>query len=164
MGNNELLKIDLCGRLTYGCKYKSIGEDYIWEYGDIDFDSIQNVLKHDNLMKPLLFPLSCLTKEITLKGETFVPMLKILELNGKPDRDIKRCKFDLAFIYEMGFSYGKSVNGEANTDWFISESIGKNVISLKNAELLNKWHIDYRGLIERGLAIDVTTLENNPYK
>jgi hypothetical protein len=33
----------------------------------------------------------------------------------------------------------------------------------KVVDWLNKNHFDYRGLIERGLAIEVTE-ENNPYK
>ena len=35
--------------------------------------------------------------------------------------------------------------------------------SLKGIDWLNKNHFDYRGLIEKGLAIEVTE-ENNPYK
>ena len=35
--------------------------------------------------------------------------------------------------------------------------------TLKSFDWLNKHHFDYRGLIEKGLAIEVTE-ENNPYK
>jgi len=31
-------------------------------------------------------------------------------------------------------------------------------------DILNKWHVDYNKLIDKGLAIDVTTLKTNPYE
>ena len=37
------------------------------------------------------------------------------------------------------------------------------VLSLQQIDWLNAHHFDYRGLIEKGLAIEVTK-ENNPYK
>lgn len=37
------------------------------------------------------------------------------------------------------------------------------IITLKAADWFNEHHFDYRGLIEKGLAIEVTP-ENNPYK
>ena len=37
------------------------------------------------------------------------------------------------------------------------------ILSLEQMDWLNKRHFDYRGLIEKGLAIAVTE-ENNPYK
>lgn len=36
-------------------------------------------------------------------------------------------------------------------------------LSINQYDWLNKYHFDYRGLIEKGLAIEVTE-ENNPYK
>ena len=37
------------------------------------------------------------------------------------------------------------------------------ILSLEQMDWLNSHHFDYRGLIEKGLAIEVTE-ENNPYK
>ena len=37
------------------------------------------------------------------------------------------------------------------------------ILSLKQMDWLNAHHFDYRGLIEKGLAIEVTK-ENNPYE
>ena len=45
---------------------------------------------------------------------------------------------------------------------FESNEIG-DIIMLGAEDWLNAHHFDYRGLIERGLAIEVTK-ENNPYK
>lgn len=38
-----------------------------------------------------------------------------------------------------------------------------NILTVGAIDWLNKYHFDYRGLIEKGLAIEVTN-ENNPYK
>ena len=37
------------------------------------------------------------------------------------------------------------------------------IVGYSNYDWLNAHHFDYRGLIERGLAIEVTE-DNNPYK
>ena len=46
-------------------------------------------------------------------------------------------------------------------DFYLSEV--PSYVVIKVFDWFNKFHFDYRGLIERGLAIDVTE-ENNPYK
>lgn len=44
-----------------------------------------------------------------------------------------------------------------------NEETGYSEYTYKSIDWLNKYHFDYRGLIERGLAIEVTD-DNNPYK
>ena len=84
--------------------------------------------------KPILHPLTDLTKPIKQNGEVFVPILK------------------------LGWSY--SIIG-----WSKSNIIAatKN-LTLTDALKLISWHFDIAGLIEKGEAIDVNTLETNPYK
>lgn len=77
--------------------------------------------------KPILRPLSDLKKEITHKGETFVPIKKI------------------KIMYP--------------SDTFSSVS---NVAkwSYRVIEKLYEWHFDIHGLIEKGLAIEINTIDN----
>ena len=100
--------------------------------------------------KPLLFPLSSLTKEITVNGETFVPAYKLstilITING-----------DSGNIKYLGVVYN------APRFDFYGEQVAILGMPYHIIETLFEWKIDVFGLIESGLAIDVTTLETNPY-
>lgn len=87
--------------------------------------------------KPLLHPLSSLTKEIEHDGERFVPIKRI---NKDGDVFIE-CGVNHCGKWYLHFFY-------ADSDYSISFSEFENII-----EKLYKWHIDIHGLIERGLAI-----------
>ena len=80
----------------------------------------------------ILRQLSDLTKEITVNGETFVPINKLVkqELIG-------------THIFES----------------MIIDRIKEKTMSFKISEKLFEWHFDVFGLIEAGLAIDINTLE-----
>ena len=85
--------------------------------------------------KPIVHPLSNLTKEIEHNGEVFIPQDKIWEIFAvKIEEPIKH--YDLKII-----QYPFNV-----------------VIKLI------EWHFDIAGLIEKGEAIDINTLNENPYK
>ena len=67
-------------------------------------------------------------------------------------------------------SMSNMTDEELNEFILVTETIlgvGKNkytiILSLDATDWLNAHHFDYRGLIEKGLAIEVTE-ENNPYK
>lgn len=85
-----------------------------------------------------LFPRSHLTKEIEHKGEKFVPMRKILK--------------------EVGFNYPQECYDQ-DESWILND--GYRALSefpYRKIQLLLELHFDVFGLIERGLAIDKTTL------
>ena len=107
--------------------------------------------KENSDFKPILRPLSDLTKYIDGVG---VPMLEILKINGKPNRKIDRCKFDGSFIREPQYN-ATEVTKES---WEISETIFYPSLKVKTYEWLLKYHFDVFGLIEKGLAIDINTL------
>jgi hypothetical protein len=102
----------------------------------------------------LLLNLSDLTKEIEHNGEKFVPILEILKVNGKWNRNIDRCLFDGAFIKEIGYHYGQP----NNESFQISETIKYPISNVRTHEWLLKNHFDVFGLIEAGLAIDLNTI------
>lgn len=92
--------------------------------------------------KPICRPLSDLTKPIEHKGEKFIPIVELL----------KNSSFDTSKMSEgeiMSF-----VKVYSNTD----------LIALNDLPLYLQWHFDLFGGIDSGEAIDVNTLDINPYK
>lgn len=120
----------LAGYLPYGLKIETpygieileaLGEDWIFT---------EEKKAYNFTAKPILRPLSDLTKEIEINGEKFVPYDK---LNYKPTikhvSDYPFNCFDLQFIAHYSF------------------------------QLLIEWHFDVFGLIEKDLAININTLK-----
>jgi len=96
------------------------GEKQNWGAGFIELDEI----------KPILRPLSDLTKEIEVNGEKFVPTSKVeYQLTIQ---HVSNYPFDFADLQR---------------------------IPHRDFENLIKWHFDVFGLIPNGLAIDINTLE-----
>lgn len=134
----ELLLVDLCARLPYGViglMHKANGDDYNISIvgGDIDLLSHQFIR-----IKPYLRPMSSMT------GEEFT---KLKEYSG-----LKYEQLDLASFQNGAYKI---------LDFYLSEVPSGAVIRV--FDWLNKYHFDYRDLIQIGLAIAVTE-ENNPYK
>ena len=92
--------------------------------------------------KPILFPLSSLTKEITINGETFVPIYKIYEFE----------QWDTDELEEI-------IN-DGTIEGIYSDL---DLITYSQTERLFEWKIDVFGLIEAGFAEPVTG-NFNPYK
>jgi len=137
---------DICGYLPYGLKYqwtnmKSVR--LISMTDEVDYSSQHSLSTAWEWMmhrqaRPILRPMSDLTKEITHRGEKFVP-LDVFNDRGH------FIEFDAA-----GLLY--TVGGCMDSDW------------LMVFDKFHEWMFDYRGLISAGLAIDVNTLLENPYE
>ena len=122
--DKELLLRDLCARLPYGVICKSKS------YGNILFNSSDISLIESEEIKPYLRPMSSMTKE------------EIKEL-----------------FKEIGFEFTCNTCGiPAHYNYEFAEQI-KGIPTITNVEFikvidwLNAHHFDYRGLIERGLAL-----------
>lgn len=131
--------------LPYGLKYQSsmdkpfdeYGKNPIWTFDGINkvFDNYCLITKENNdayeitSCKPILHPLSDLTKEIEVNGEKFVPSERIA-------------------VHLFDYDFLEMVIDRKNTNgipfWVIKK--------------LLEWHFDIYGLIEKGLAIDINTL------
>ena len=135
--DKELLLKDLCARLPYGVKI-----EMTWWFMDegtclsttLEPDHIEQILNDEvgnAEIKPYLFPLSSMTDEQCYKF-----YCRFVE-NEIDYNDFKKYYFD-------GCSWNKVLTLISDCgdiiDWF------------------NKNHFDYRGLIEKGLAIDATGL------
>ena len=142
--HKELLLKDLCARLPYGVKfmcnkniYTTKGLDLIvtdegdWEYAVTAKDTAPIEI---DFIKPYLFPLSSMTEE---------QEKEIQEITGNPDYACITRKTD---GLELWLNY-------IDTD----PTIWLDAI-FEVQDYLNKNHFDYRGLIEKGLAIDATNL------
>lgn len=127
---------------------------------------------YDNLpknVKPILRPISDLTKEIEHNGETFVPM-SVLGKEYKPAGSM----YDGLFCWETSFRddsqdyYFDIFEVEGLICWsiycgmpaeegYIEE---QQVLKYTTFQKLISWHFDVFGLIKSGLAIDINTLKN----
>ena len=122
-------------------------------------------------IKPILRPMSDLTKYIAVKGynddKAFVPMVALAERAFEIEIDAVtgfaqngKCR-GVSFIFdyvEYGFSYSE------DTDSFHTQIISpkQNIITDNQSQLfdlLNQWNFDYRNLIGEGLAIDINTFK-----
>ena len=142
--HKERLLKDLCARLPYGVKfmcnkniYTTKGLDLIvtdegdWEYAVTAKDTAPIEI---DFIKPYLFPLSSMTEE---------QEKEIQEITGNPDYACIIRKTD-------GLELWLNFIDTDPTIWL--DAI------FEVQDYLNKNHFDYRGLIEKGLAIDVTGL------
>ena len=142
--HKELLLKDLCARLPYGVKfmcnkniYTTKGLDLIvtdegdWEYAVTAKDTAPIEI---DFIKPYLFPLSSMTEE---------QEKEIQEITGNPDYACIIRKTD-------GLELWLNFIDTDPTIWL--DAI------FEVQDYLNKNHFDYRGLIEKGLAIDATNL------
>ena len=109
--------------------------------------NLDEILHTNKDYKPILRPLSDLTKEIEHKGEKFVPIEKIREIIGGGWCDV----------------YERAV--EVMQEWDIDTLKDKiKYLPFEFIQLFISWHFDIADLISKGEAIDVNTLEENPYK
>ena len=139
--DRDLLLRDLCARLPYGVKVK-LGDnpnvfDLVYRikfavmYGDSG--KLEDILDIINI-KPYLFPLSTITKEM-MEEPNIYGFFKY--------RDT---------IANVGHLESKNGISEEIYTYIDIESISVLM------EFFHSHHIDYRGLIEKGLAIDATGL------
>lgn len=131
-------------RIEYGSTNQPIGiyqMSGVYETSVVEGFNYDNNVKTDKL-KPILHPLTDLIKEIEYNGEVFIPINKLYHL------DMLRCDISL-------FEF---INLDTVADHIYSNKF------LEFTLILAKWHFDIAKLIDKGEAIDVNTLDENPYK
>ena len=108
--------------------------------------SYENFIKEEG-HRLILHPLSDLTKPIEHKGEKFVPIEKLREIIGG-----RWCR-----VYESAIEHMQ--------EWDIDTLKDKiKYLPFEFIQLFISWHFDIADLISKGEAIDVNTLDVNPYK
>jgi len=138
--------------LPYGLKIDQLGSYYelVISYNvpskhhKID---VMQVLLNNHNTKPILRPLSDLTKEIEHNDEWFVPIRHIL--------------FDYRKSLEVNFHFEEGVLTDL---WLDYPGGGGCYVAHQSMKLLEwlklfEWHFDVFGLIGKGLAIDKNTIK-----
>ncbi len=143
----------LAGYLPYGLKIRV--EDYRNDYVGREFDKVIGLHQWDksgllwsvlteggakpgiDKVKPILRPLSDLTKEIEVGGEKFVPLNKLAFTNN-----LKMYQFIDGAFYSLNYAKYLEIK---EMPYIVVEK-------------LLEWHFDIHGLIEKNLAIDINTL------
>lgn len=134
-GDKELLLKDLCARLPYNVIVSKSVYGHKPELYYLDLYKIAELQDGDPvIIKPYLRPMSSMTDK------------EKREYEKHSESDHEQC-------YEL------RANGHDRREILEQDAY----TSAVDLDWLNKNHFDYRGLIEKGLAIEVTE-ENNPYK
>jgi len=151
----------LAGYLPYGLTGIYNGRqteiEFISKNGLLTNDSFQHHLDFSEF-KPILRPLSDLTKEIEVNGEKFVPITELLKIKYKSFYEEKLStrysEIDLNNYHNYAESFFKYHSPFSIKVWYNS---------LKEEpywviEKLYEWHFDIHNLIENNLAIDKNTI------
>jgi hypothetical protein len=134
-------------------------------------------------IKPILHPMSDLTKPITVddynNGKDFVPLFELAKTAYKEVYDkcilIKNVASEISSnpkandIYEVGnfslkdgmfevIEYGEVIKRNKKDSEPFVEIVHIPLKQCSYYDLLNQWHFDYRGLIDAGLAVDINTV------
>lgn len=134
-----LLIKDLCARLPYGVKVQVTQVPI-------------RLSKDETLTYNRMYSLDESDEYITIK-----PYLRSLSSMTEEEKS--------EFINCAGYEVKESVNGR-HYEYYLKDFVGTKEEPIANVDAidwLNEHHFDFRNLIEKGLAIEVTE-ENNPYK
>ena len=149
--DKKLLLKDLCARLPYGVKVKVLNEDILrYDYYSKEGGFIKGI---ENINDGL-FVIECKKDGYVLSYDEFKPYLLPLSSITEMLEELNTIGFFKYCDTIANVSHLESKNG-------ISEEIYtyidiESISGLMN--FFNSHHIDYRGLIEKGLAIDATGL------
>lgn len=149
---------DICGYLPYGLRImrSPTNVPVVAELLDIRKDFTILGAGHIDTYRAVLRPMSDLTKEITHRGEKFVPLYKLTPAFKYFQWSDDRFRLEITQDCIVIGVYSKSLG-----DWGVHARID---LTTSKLDKLDAWMFDYRGLISAGLAIDVNTLPENPYE
>ena len=117
-----------------------------------------------NEFKPILHPLSDLTKEIEHEGEKFVPLLELAAIATVSSSDCWTINNNKDAQHKTAKGYLFYIN-KSNSDLVLKKSDKWQDFDHVSSKLfiyqkLYEWHFDIFGLINTGLAIDINTIES----
>jgi hypothetical protein len=160
---------DICGYLPYSLyglyktkeyKYISLSNRKTECFAGIE--RIINNCAYNNIcaietIKPILRPLSELYRKITHNGEEIIPIVECAKiykphLRWEQNKETASSKFyKFGYDYELGFYCFFGETHQINNPYQLFD-------------YLHELKIDYRNLIDAGLAVNANTLDINPYK
>ena len=156
--------------LPYGLNLKYEQEGDVRKLVYLDLQSPDRIGMN---VKPLLYPLSYLTKEITVDGKTFVPMVELAKLSLDTDKPFQLHDRRLeAITRHSSINYPNAVyktfsftKDESSFTVSVLDSDFKTICCYSVAKQLQlfqklyEWHFDLENLIEQNLAIEKTTIK-----
>ena len=144
----ELLMKDLCARLPYGV----IGQCEIDASYDTSFESKPQTHKFDAEVHGLLEEGLLLVTPL-IEDQDVQELANEEVADGVNILDFKPYLFPISSMPEEATrEFGKTL------DWVRTRRYSKSEMTWDTFDCVNKHHIDYRGFIEKGLAIDATGL------
>tara|TARA_R110000822_G_scaffold185428_1_gene324573 strand:- start:75 stop:497 length:423 start_codon:yes stop_codon:yes gene_type:complete len=134
---------DLAPYLPYGLKIKTNNQIRVMSVAVLTTteNSISNII-YGVGHKPILRPLSDLTKEINIDGDYFIPIYLLKNIR---------------YEFESDLSFGFDPQSDGYTCHCSSQYLEFSEYYEINSKLF-EWHFDVFGLIEKGLAIDINTI------
>ena len=167
---------ELAPYLPYGLKIKGIKPVATYDLmtlcdkKGLSNITIDTIIDTPNFYKPILRPLSDLTKEIEVNGERFVPMEILVKIEDLFFKEIVEIKSNKAGNIFWADYYTEDDDKKRFCYCINSFQIGhlepnKHSFIRAGYELYEKlfeWQFDVFGLIEKGLAIDINTLNQKP--
>lgn len=150
--------------LPYGLKDVKYYDGFTFN-GEVTVLNVMNYVYKDTSAKIVLHPLSDLTKHCEDLG--FVPIYELL--NSKEGDFLVKERFGKIQATNRIEIWTNpehvDITGENIPSQYVEGIFTSSILahSYNRVIKLHEWHFDVFGLIESGLAIDVNTLETNPY-
>ena len=138
--------------LPYNVGYTHKYLDLNVTYGELDTKNIIELINPSTNHCIILRPLSDLTEDIVIGNVKFIP-IDILFEKEHPRHLSKRYYSETFYNYASVSHNGTAVNLKV----YLGKIIEQNPRWI--FEYLLRWHFDVFGLIEKGLAIDINTIE-----
>lgn len=149
----QLLLQDLCGRLPYGVKAK------ITEEGVLSYDSGIGVIVGKEHVDNEIFILQCKNDSWCLTAiSEFVPYLR--PMSSMTEKELNECVCQSG-IKDIECPNWQDITKEKQFEARLNHAITVFLTDSNNVDWLNSHYFDYRGLIERGLALEAP---ENMYK
>jgi hypothetical protein len=157
---------DICGYIPHGLAYQAVFyNDITVIHNYFDYYILNKIIENLDKDTPILRPISDLYKTIIHNGNEIVPIVELARitrpaLNWKLAIDVEDlpCASDTDYFYEFDFD---TKMRSFVMFWKNTENLVPNQFQL--FDYLDELKIDYRGLIDAGLAIDANALECSPY-
>lgn len=154
---------DIAGYLPYGLvglyKRREHLQPTLITIG-VSYYKNETTLSFDNELSPILRPLSDLYRPITHNRVEVIPIVELACIsNPSVNWECDNC--DYAYDESYVFHYNEEYK------CFIEQKDNRPIVVRNQYQLFDKLHelkVDYRGLIDDGSAIDVNSLDVNPYK
>ncbi len=135
----------------------------VWSYcSKIDLTQFKQLGIESNVFLPILRPISDLYKKIIHNGKKIIPIVKLAKIY---DDGLGGWKFYIDSNFQSCARKGSMTFMFKDGNFIVNDWGAENVYNQTQLfDWLDEHLFDYRGLIDAGLAVDVNTLEENPYK